>query len=58
MDIEKSRMDMGKFIKNLTPEEKRSSLEAQFWGDNQKIDKNTSLMKKIKELSKGMFENK
>ena len=34
----------------LTKQEKRSSLEAKFWNDKQKIDKNTSLMQKIEKI--------
>lgn len=42
----------------LTKQEKRSSLEAQFWNNKQKIDKNTPLMKKIEEICKGIdFKN-
>ena len=42
----------------LTKEEKRSSLEAKFWNDNEKIDENTPLMKKIKEICKDIdFKN-
>ena len=36
----------------LTKQEKRSSLEAKFWNDKQKIDKNTSLMQKIEKICK------
>lgn len=42
----------------LTKEEKKSSLEAQFWNDKQEIDKNTPFMKKIEKLCKGIFDNK
>ena len=41
----------------LTKEEKRSSLEAQFWSDKQEVDKNTSFMKKIEKLCEGMFKD-
>ena len=34
----------------LTKQEKRSSLEAKFWNDKQKIDKNTSLMQKMEKI--------
>ena len=36
----------------LTKQEKRSSLEAKFWNDKQKIDKNTPLMKEIEKICK------
>ncbi len=43
----------------LTSEEKRSSLEAQFWNDKQKIDKNTPFMKEIEKICKNInFEDK
>ena len=34
----------------MAKQEKRSSLEAKFWNDKQKIDKNTSLMQKIEKI--------
>lgn len=36
----------------LTKQEKRSSLEAKFWNDKQKIDKHTPFMQKIEEICK------
>lgn len=36
----------------LTKQEKRSSLEAKFWNDKQKIDKNTPFMKEIEKICK------
>ncbi len=41
----------------LTKQEKRSSLEAKFWNDKQKIDKNTPLMKKIEKICKDIDFN-
>ena len=41
----------------LTKQEKRSSLEAKFWNDKQKIDKNTSRMQKIEKIC-NFFEAK
>lgn len=41
---------------NLTKEEKRSSLEAQFWSDKQKIDRNTPFMKKIEKICEEVFK--
>lgn len=42
----------------LTKEEKRSSLDAQFWSDKQKIDRNTPFMRKIKKICKNIdFKN-
>lgn len=42
----------------LTKQEKRSSLEAQFWNDKQEIDKNTPFMRKIEKLCKNIdFKN-
>ncbi len=42
----------------LTKQEKRSSLEAQFWNDKQEIDKDTSLMRKIERICKNVdFKN-
>lgn len=38
----------------LTKEEKRSSLEAQFWNDKQEIDKNSKLYKKIEKVCKNI----
>ena len=49
-------MDMNKIINELTPEEKKSSLEAPFWEKNVKIDKNTPFMKKIEEICKDVFK--
>ena len=40
----------------LTKQEKRSSLKAQFWNDKQEIDKNTPLMRKIEKICKGVFK--
>lgn len=40
----------------LTKQEKRSSLEAKFWNDKQKIDKNTPFMKKIEKICEGVFK--
>ena len=34
----------------LTPEEKKSSLEAPFWSVDEEIDRNTPFMKKIHKL--------
>lgn len=42
----------------MTKEEKRSSLEAQFWNDKQKIDKNSQLNKKIEKICKNIDFNK
>lgn len=44
------RAKMEQELKNMTPEQKRSSLEAQFWDDNIDIDENSPFMKEIKEL--------
>lgn len=38
----------------LTKQEKRSSLEAKFWNDKQKIDKNTPFMQKIEKICKDL----
>lgn len=38
----------------MTKEEKRSSLEAQFWNEKQKIDKNSKLYKKIEKVCKNI----
>ena len=42
----------------MTKEEKRSSLEAQFWNDKQKIDKSSKLNKKIEKICKNIDFNK
>ena len=42
----------------MTNEEKRSSLGAQFWNDKQKIDKNSKLNKKIEKICKNIDFNK
>ena len=39
---------------NLNRQEKRSSLEAQFWNDKQEINKTSKLNKKIEELCKNI----
>lgn len=44
------RAQMEQELKNMTSEQKRSSLEAQFWNDNIDIDENSPFMRKIKEL--------
>lgn len=44
--------------KEMTKEEKKSSLEAQFWNDKQKIDKNSKLNKKIEKICKTIDFNK
>lgn len=42
----------------LTKQEKRSSLKAQFWNDKQEVDKNTPLMRKIEKICKNIdFKN-
>ena len=41
----------------LTKQEKRSSLKAQFWNDKQEIDKNTPLMRKIEKICKNIGGN-
>lgn len=38
----------------MTKEEKRSSLEAQFWNDKQEVDKNSKLYKKIEKVCKNI----
>lgn len=42
----------------MTKEEKRSSLEAKFWSDNTKMNKNSKLYKEIQEVCKGIDFNK
>ena len=42
----------------LTPEEKRNSLEASFWDVNAKMDKNSKLYKEIQEICKDIEFNK
>ncbi len=42
----------------MTKEEKKSSLEAQFWNNKQNIDKNSKLNKKIEKLCKNIDFNK
>lgn len=42
----------------MTKEEKRSSLEAQFWNDKQKINKNSKLNKEIEKICKDINFNK
>lgn len=44
------RKKLEESIKNMTKEEKRSSLEAPFWEKNAKINKNSSLYKKVNKL--------
>lgn len=39
---------------NLTKQEKRSSLEAQFWNDKQEINKTSKLNKKIEKICKNI----
>ena len=39
---------------NLTRQEKRSSLEAQFWNDKQEINKTSKLNKKIEKICKNI----
>ena len=42
----------------LTKQEKRGSLEAQFWSEKQEIDKSTPFMKEIKRICKNIdFKN-
>ena len=41
----------------LTKEEAKSSLEAPFWNQNQKIDKNSEFHKMIEKLCEGVFDN-
>lgn len=51
---------MGKTCRKieLNKQEKRSSLEAKFWNDKQKIDKNTLFMKKIEKICEDIdFKN-
>lgn len=38
----------------MTNEEKRSSLEAKFWNEKQKIDKNSKLYKRIEKVCKNI----
>lgn len=38
----------------MTKEEKRSSLEAQFWNDKQEVYKNSKLYKKIEKVCKNI----
>lgn len=38
----------------MTKAKKRSSLEAQFWNEKQKIDKNSKLYKKIEKVCKNI----
>lgn len=38
----------------LTKQEKKSSLEAQFWNDKQKINKNSKLNKEIEKICKNI----
>lgn len=40
----------------LTKAEKRSSLEAKFWSDKQKIDRNTPFKKKIEKICEEVFK--
>ena len=42
----------------MTKEEKRSSLEAQFWNDKQKTNKNSKLNKEIEKICKDINFNK
>lgn len=42
----------------MAKEEKKSSLEAQFWNNKQKIDKNSKLNKKIEKICKDINFNK
>lgn len=39
---------------NLTRQEKRSSLEAQFWNDKQEINKTSKLNKEIEKICKNI----
>lgn len=41
----------------MTKEEKKSSLEAKFWSNDQKMDKNSKLYKQIKEICKNIKFN-
>lgn len=43
---------------NMTKEEKKSSLEAQFWKDKQEIDKTSKLNKEIQKICENIdFKN-
>ena len=46
----KRRKELEKEMKNMTKEEKRSSLIAPFWDEKTKVNTNTPFMKKIKKL--------
>lgn len=43
---------------NMTKEEKKSSLEAQFWNDKQQIDKTSKLHQEIEKVCKNINFNK
>ncbi len=52
----KRRKELEESIKNMTKEEKRSSLRAPFWKENAKINTSSSLYKKVNKLWKEINE--